>query len=833
MPAAWRAAWRTYSIPVLLSFVLLLGLASAVNLASQIGQPFGGFYTIWNHARHVWLVEAATPPWWPAITHTGLRYNDELVALDGQSYDEYALPLYARALDQGRATLPLSIRRGGNSFELDLPVQVFSLSHFLDFKLPDLINGLGFWLLALIVYRARPGTLINRLFAIAGCMVAASVWTSIVSLSTEDTLLSRLLLLGWVLTTTFIGVAFTHLTLRFPEPVRQPSPWLVRGLYALTILVAALYSLGMFLRWQAGGGENLPALAGALVTTGNRLAMLALGLGVGFYALRLVVLLSRPSTSRRQRHQVAFLMLGLALATPYVIIVVARVLSHANLSYFWLSLDLRYPVLAVPLSFAFVILRYQTFRSPHPSLVGVFILVSSAILASSAAWLLRLSDPAWVNSLAWTPFVPIFLTALLVGYFWSAQASWFSAFSRLFQWDQRSYAAVRHFGQQAVSQPDLARLPAAIARALVDNMELERAAVWLWNESAACYELAAHSGDWPDSPAATGLPVKRLVPGGASTLTTVLRTQDTSLPAWLAPLSAVIAAPAASNSAAIEVIAPLSLLEKPVGLLGLGKRWDEEIFDRRDLEIIQLIAQQAALFLLTAQQVEQLRQVPHQIAIAQEHERFKIAQELHDTIQQFLGSLPFYLEVSTHAVRSDPEQAEAVLKRCLVEVESAAQTVRQIRNNLAPLQLEKSLLVPLELLVEHFRARTSLPVQVSLPPNVDARLTVGQRHALYRVVQQALDNIAAHADASQVHITLSLQSDSEGSSLMHFTIQDDGCGFSDAERAQALQRGSFGLRSMQTRITALGGEFTIHTAPGAGTILTGWLPAAPPSAPNQ
>jgi two-component system NarL family sensor kinase len=282
------------------------------------------------------------------------------------------------------------------------------------------------------------------------------------------------------------------------------------------------------------------------------------------------------------------------------------------------------------------------------------------------------------------------------------------------------------------------------------------------------------------------------------------------IPNWLIPLD---------ETGAVEVIAPLQILERPVGLLGLGKRWDEEIFDKRDLVIVDLIAQQAALFLLTAVQVEQLRQVPEQIASAQEHERFKIAQELHDTVQQFLGSLPFYLEVSREAIQGKPEEADAVLERCVTEVESAAQTVRQIRNNLSPLQLEDGLIRPLETLVDNFRTRTGIQVQFQIAPEVDAVLTPGARHALYRVAQQALDNVAAHAEASTVEIRFEHQRD-----RLYFEIQDDGLGSSAAQREQAAEQGSFGLTSMQARIAAQGGQFAMDSEPGKGTQISGWLP---------
>jgi two-component system NarL family sensor kinase len=251
----------------------------------------------------------------------------------------------------------------------------------------------------------------------------------------------------------------------------------------------------------------------------------------------------------------------------------------------------------------------------------------------------------------------------------------------------------------------------------------------------------------------------------------------------------------------------------------LGKRWDDEIFDARDLVIVDLIAQQAALFILTALQVEQLRQVPEQIASAQERERFKIAQELHDTVQQFLGSLPFYLQTSRESIQGNPDEADAVLERCINEVENAAQTVRQIRNNLSPLQLEDGLIRPMETLVDNFRLRTGLVVHLEITPEVDATLTPGDRHALFRVTQQALDNIAAHAEASQVHLKFE-----HYDGRLHFEISDDGRGSSEEQRAQASEQGSFGLTSMQARIAARGGGFSIDSTPGQGTRISGWLP---------
>jgi signal transduction histidine kinase len=508
---------------------------------------------------------------------------------------------------------------------------------------------------------------------------------------------------------------------------------------------------------------------------------------------RLLWLASRPDLSRRLRRQVAVLVAGLVLCSPYMLIKLLRSLGiHGH---FWNGLDLRCMLLPLPISMAFLILRYQTFRGAHPAIGAVLVLGSSAFLASVGTWLLLLSDPAWVGSLTWSPFLPLFAASVIASLLWSTETSWRQSFAHLVDWDRRSYAAARQFGQDVVNQDDLRRTPEAIVGALVDKMELERAALWLWSDTEGAFTLAAQAGTWPRPPA-----LPRAANATAQTLPFRLPPGD-----------------------AIEVAAPLLTSGKPIGLLGLGKRWDDEIFDERDMEIVALIAQQAALFLLTAAQIDQLRRVPHQIAETQERERFKIAQELHDTVQQFLGRLPFYLEVSRNAARCDPGETETILERCMSDVQAAAQTVREIRANLAPLQLERSLAQPLRRLVAHFTSRNSLAADITIEGDVDAGLGLEARHALYRVVQQALDNAAAHAEASRITVAFERQA-----GRVAFTVQDDGRGFTEDQRARAEERGSFGLKSMGARITSLGGELKVESACGGGTRLSAWLPAESP-----
>jgi signal transduction histidine kinase len=268
-------------------------------------------------------------------------------------------------------------------------------------------------------------------------------------------------------------------------------------------------------------------------------------------------------------------------------------------------------------------------------------------------------------------------------------------------------------------------------------------------------------------------------------------------------------------------MAPLAAGNRPIGLLGLGRRWDEEIFDERDLAVAELVAQQAALFGLAATQVEELRRVPSLISEAQERERYRLAAELHDTIQQFLGRLPFFLTVSRDLIARDGARAAALIDRCIADVGQAAIELRQIRANLAPNQLETSLVKPLDSLAAHVEQQHGLVVRLRAPQGLDKATTADTRLALYRVIQQALDNAVAHAQATEVSVTLIRQN-----GRVKFEVADNGRGSSEMERRASQMEGSFGLQSMRARVEAVGGEFKFFSTDGRGTTVSGWVPAA-------
>ncbi|MCI0579203.1 MAG: ATP-binding protein [Chloroflexi bacterium] len=798
-----KELWRTHWIAWLIALVLLVGITAVVNLWQDVGRPFGGFVVGRSVAGNYWDVATTTPPWWPGLVKTGLLPRDKLLRLDNRPYDENQWQVYAAAYQRGDRLISLESLRDGVKTVREIHVVPFTITNFLDIKIPDLINGLCFWLLAIVVYSANPTDPVNRVFTVACCLFAWHRWSLDASLFLDSDPLTNFLDLSNAIVAPIAASMIIHFLLVFP---RRSSRYTkaIYPLYGLATMMAAAFCISRFLWWWGGWTE----LVAALDRTGYQGSLLVLAVSSVGVIGRFTWLLFHNQSPPRLRRQSLVILAGFCFSLPFIGVTILEGFID-KVYYFWQGLNIRYLLLAVPLSFAYVILRYRAFQGSNPYFVGVLVYAVSALLSSIGDGIVRWSYPHSANLYILPPFIPIFAITLTTGLFWSTQSSWRGLFGRLLHWEARSYSAVRRFGYKVVDQMNTKEIPNLITASLVSELELEQAALWLQQEDQHRLRLVGLANH-PDESLPESLPIP---PGDLHEFHRPLRLgiAHKPIPPWIKALQ---------NIPAIEVVAPMRIGDRAIGLLGLGRRWDEEIFDERDLEIIELIAQQAAFIVLTTLQLEELRQVPRQVAEAQERERYKIAQELHDTIQQFLGRLPFYLEVSRSEIQTDPEETDLILQRCITDVENAAHTVRQIRNNLTPGQLEKGIVQPLRDMVARFKMRTGLEIYLDAVPEIDLYLSLQARHALYRVIQQALDNVVTHAEANKVEIRLTRSDGGLG-----FVVKDDGRGSSESERAEARAQGSFGLQSMEARLNTLGGEFQLGSSPGRGTQVIGWLPA--------
>jgi PAS domain S-box-containing protein len=212
---------------------------------------------------------------------------------------------------------------------------------------------------------------------------------------------------------------------------------------------------------------------------------------------------------------------------------------------------------------------------------------------------------------------------------------------------------------------------------------------------------------------------------------------------------------------------------------------------------------------------DQLRQLSAALQTIREEERTHIARELHDDLGQILASLRMDLTLLQHAngTTSDSLRLMAGMEQNLL---TAITSLRRIATNLRPRALDEGgLYFALQGLREDFVERYNIPCTL-LADEAELRLDDGASTAIFRIVQEALTNIARHAQASSVTMNLFR---SNGELLV--TIRDDGRGIrpEDMEKAESL-----GLIGMRERVWAMNGEISVSSDEPPGTRIDIVLP---------
>jgi len=214
-----------------------------------------------------------------------------------------------------------------------------------------------------------------------------------------------------------------------------------------------------------------------------------------------------------------------------------------------------------------------------------------------------------------------------------------------------------------------------------------------------------------------------------------------------------------------------------------------------------------------------VRRLMDRLVAAQESERRRVADDLHDLIGQNLTALGIDLTTLKQHLPAgaDPACSERVdAMRSLVE--KTIDAIRGVMTDLRPPALEEFGLAPaLRWYVAEFSERTGMKASLSMP-GVDHRLPRDAELALFRIAQEALTNAAKHSAGSAVHVGLS-----ENAGRLRLSVEDDGRGFADPVGARRARRGGWGLPAMRERAEAHGGMLTIEF-PGRGTRLVVEIP---------
>jgi signal transduction histidine kinase len=255
---------------------------------------------------------------------------------------------------------------------------------------------------------------------------------------------------------------------------------------------------------------------------------------------------------------------------------------------------------------------------------------------------------------------------------------------------------------------------------------------------------------------------------------------------------------------------PVMAGEEMLGNLYLTNKLEAAEFTVEDQEIVEFLAAHAAVAIQNARLYEQVSR----LAIIEE--RTRIGMDLHDGIIQSIYAVGLTLESARLALPGAPDEADMLLRRV---IEGLNDTIRDIRNyilDLRPHRFRGDLQEGLERLVREFQANTMIPVELQAEVEDMLTMPTAVARALFLTTQEALANVARHANASHVIIRLRRRE-----SVIDMTIRDDGQGFNRAARNYSV---GHGLSNMRARAEDLGGKFSIQSAPGEGTTVQLILP---------
>ncbi len=216
---------------------------------------------------------------------------------------------------------------------------------------------------------------------------------------------------------------------------------------------------------------------------------------------------------------------------------------------------------------------------------------------------------------------------------------------------------------------------------------------------------------------------------------------------------------------------------------------------------------------------EQLRRLSRQILSAQEEERKEISRELHDVIAQTLTGINLRLAALKKEAAVNISGLDRNIARTQRLVEKSVDIVHQFARELRPAVLDDLGLIPaLHSFMKSFTARTGVRTHLTAFAKVED-LDTAHRTVLFRVVQEALTNVARHAQASRVEVSIQQRPD-----CTCMKISDNGQSF-EVERVMRARGGKrLGLLGMRERLEMVGGRFQVESVPGRGTTVTAQLP---------
>lgn len=216
---------------------------------------------------------------------------------------------------------------------------------------------------------------------------------------------------------------------------------------------------------------------------------------------------------------------------------------------------------------------------------------------------------------------------------------------------------------------------------------------------------------------------------------------------------------------------------------------------------------------------EQLRHLSRRILLAQEEERKRISRELHDVIAQMLTGINIRLATLKTEATVNVKGLSQKISRAQRMVEKSVDRVHRFARELRPAVLDDLGLVPaLHSYLKDFAKETGIRTSLIAFKGLE-KLSAVKRTVLYRVAQEALTNVACHAQASQVGVDIR-----RVANTVRMQVRDDGRSFDVARALHSGKNPHLGLLGMRERVEMVRGKFSVESVPGQGTVVQAQIP---------
>jgi two-component system sensor histidine kinase DevS len=373
---------------------------------------------------------------------------------------------------------------------------------------------------------------------------------------------------------------------------------------------------------------------------------------------------------------------------------------------------------------------------------------------------------------------------------------------------------LNNIGEMLASNDQMDEILEKILDNVMSYLEVEAGEIFLTEEDGLSLRMAVHQGE-----AAEGFWIKdqfRLGEGFVGLVAeSGLPMVSTSLQQDMRFLRRKVI------SAGFKCVAciPLTAHGNVVGVMGIATRHTQRL-NQREVSLLTAIGTWAGMA------IENIRfnQQGRRLAVLEERER--IGMDLHDGIIQSIYAVGLALDYARMEVESSPHKAIGKLEQAIEGLNSTIRDIRTYIMDLRPRQFRgENLKDSLQRLVDETRANTHLEITLTGPEDGDLILPTVIATALFHICQEALANVAKHAQAHQASIHLWA---TPGRVLLE--ISDDGMGFDLPRMHMAL---GHGLANMVTRARKVGGDIEINSEPCKGTKILAWAPLNQDEESNQ